>query len=199
MNRVRIVLAVALVLMLSSLAMSAPESSQLGPYGITFDLNTDLGYTVTEQEPQVMESATIYLLQISTDNTTGANVIINQFNELVDATLAPQKQISIMAAAFSGYNVTSLDDIIIDGKEGYVVSAVPSSFNTMVPADLNRYEAIYWLDSAKCDCGPVSVGTTSVGITSTYPEDVTMNLINSLRIVKGEAVAAANAQVLPPA
>jgi hypothetical protein len=69
----------------------------------------------------------------------------------------------------------------------------------MVPADLNRYEAVYWLDSVQCDCGPVSVGTTRVGITSTYPEDVTMNLINSLRIVKGEAVAAANAQVLPPA
>jgi hypothetical protein len=198
-NRVRIVLAVALVLMLSSLAMSAPESSQLGPYGITFDLNTDLGYTVTELEPQVMESSTIYVLQISTDNTTGANVVINQFNGLIDATFAPQKQISIMEAALNLYNVTSLDDIIIDEREGYIISAIPASFNTMVPADLNRYEAVYWLDSVQCDCGPVSVGTTRVGITSTYPEDVTMNLINSLRIVKGEAVAAANAQVLPPA
>ena len=57
----------------------------------------------------------------------------------------------------------------------------------------------WFLNSEECECGPVSVGTTSVAISSTYPEDVTMNLIHSLKIVKGEAAAAvAGEQVLPP-
>ena len=195
----RIVLAIALVLMLSSLAISAPESRQLGDYAVTFDLNTNLNYEVTVLEPAVTESVTITPLQISTDNTTEATVIISEYNEPIDATLMPQKQISVLTAALNLYNVTSVDDITVDGKEGFMVSAVPASFNTMVPADLTRYEAVYWLDSEKCECGPVSVGTTSVTITSTYPEDVTMNLINSLQIVKSGAAAASGVQIEPPA
>ena len=203
MNKVRIVLAFALVLMLSPLAMSAPESSQLGPYAVTFNLNTDLKYEVTELEPGVVESVSINALQISTDNTTGATVVIREFNEPIDATLMPQKQIAAMSAALNGYNVTSVDDISIDGNEGFMVSAVPTSYNTIVPADITRYEAVYWLDSEKCECGPVSVGTTSVTITSTYSEDVTMSLINNLQIVKVEAAAAAASaaageQQIPP-
>jgi len=185
--------------MLSSLAISAPESRQLGDYAVTFDLNTNLNYEVTVLEPAVTESVTITPLQISTDNTTGATVIISEYNEPIDATLMPQKQISVLTAALNLYNVTSVDDITVDGKEGFMVSAVPASFNTMVPADLTRYEAVYWLDSEKCECGPVSVGTTSVTITSTYPEDVTMNLINSLQIVKSGAAAASGVQIEPPA
>lgn len=198
MNKVRMVLAFALVLMLSSLAMSAPESSQLGPYAVTFDMNTDLRYQVVPMEPVEDDFAMIYVLQIATDNNTGASVVIRDNKELIDSTLAPQKTITALTATLSGFNVTSLDDIAIDGKEGYLVKSVPFPYNTNVPADSTLIEAVYWLDSEKCDCGPVSVGTTSVGVSSSYPEDVTMSLINSLKIVKGEAAAAAGDQVLPP-
>jgi len=195
-NQVRTVLAFALVLMLSSLAMSAPESHQLGPYVVNFDLNTYQQYKVAELEPNMAESATGYALQIATDNTTGALVIITEYKELLDATLAPQKQISTLSAMLGGYNVSSVDDIVIDGKEGYILSAVPASYNTMVP-NVTRYEAVYWPDSVKCDIGPVWVGKTMVNVISTYPEDVTMNLINSLKVAKGAATAA-DGQVLPP-
>jgi hypothetical protein len=49
------------------------------------------------------------------------------------------------------------------------------------------------------------VGTTSVDITSSYPQDVTENLLNSLHVVKGQATAAAaptaatGSQDMPPA
>ena len=68
------------------------------------------------------------------------------------------------------------------------------------------YRAMYWLDSQGCECGPVSVGKTSVIITSTFPQDVTESLLSSLQIVKGEAAASAQpapttqgGQILPPA
>lgn len=195
----RTILAFALVLMLSSLATAAPESHQLGPYVVNFDMNTDLQYKVAELEPSVAESATIYTLQASVDNTTGASLFISEYNELIDATIVPQKQISILSAMLGGYNVTSVDDITVDGKEGFMVSAVPMSGNTMVPADITRYEVVYWLDSVKCDIGPVWAGKTSVSIMSTFPEDVTMNLVNSLQVAKGEATEESESgQVLPP-
>lgn len=195
----RTILAFALVLMLSSLATAAPESHQLGPYVVNFDMNTDLQYKVAELEPSVAESATIYVLQIAADNTTGANLFINEYKEPIDATLVPQKQISALTAMLNLFNVSSVDDITIDGKEGYIVRAVPNSYNEMVPAGLTRYEVVYWLDGEKCECGPVSVGKTSVSIISTFPEDLTMNLVNSLQVAKGEAAAAGESgQVLPP-
>ena len=200
MNKVRMVLAFALVLMLSSLAISAPESSQLGPYVVTFDMNTDLQYQVVPMEVVEADSSMIYAMQIVTDNSTGASLVIRENEELIDSTLVPQKTISILTATLSGFNVSRVEDMVIDGKDGYIVESVPFSYNTNVPADAHLYEAVYWLDSEMCECGPVSVGTTSVGISSSYPEDVTMNLINSLKIVKGEAAAAAapGGQVLPP-
>jgi len=196
---VRTILAFALVLMLSSLATAAPESHQLGPYVVNFDMNTDLQYEVAELEPNVAESATVYVLQASVDNTTGASLIISEYKELIDATIVPQMQISMLSARLGGYNVTSVDDVTIDGKEGFMVSAVPTSYSEMIPEGITRYEVVYWLDGEKCECGPVSVGKTSVSILSTFPEDVTMNLVNSLQVAKGEATAEGESgQVLPP-
>ena len=195
----RTILAFALVLMLSSLATAAPESHQLGPYVVNFDMNTDLQYEVAELEPNVAESATVYVLQASVDNTTGASLIISEYKELIDATIVPQMQISMLSARLGGYNVTSVDDVTIDGKEGFMVSAVPTSYSEMIPEGITRYEVVYWLDGEKCECGPVSVGKTSVSILSTFPEDVTMNLVNSLQVAKGEATAEGESgQVLPP-
>ena len=195
----RTILAFALVLMLSSLATAAPESHQLGPYVVNFDMNTDLQYEVAELEPNVAESATVYVLQASVDNTTGASLIISEYKELIDATIVPQMQISMLSARLGGYNVTSVDDVTIDGKEGFMVSAVPNSYSEKIPEGITRYEVVYWLDGEKCECGPVSVGKTSVSILSTFPEDVTMNLVNSLQVAKGEATAEGESgQVLPP-
>jgi hypothetical protein len=185
--------------MLSSLAISAPESSQLGPYAVTFDMNTEMQYEILEIPPEEFDAAAFYGVIVKTDNSTWARVAIRENKELMDSTIAPQKQITVLTAAVSGFNVTSIEDTVIDGNEGYVASGVPFPQITSIPADARIFEAVYWLDSEKCECGPVSVGTTSVAISSTYPEDVTMNLINSLKIVKGEAAAAvAGEQVLPP-
>ncbi|MCK9407156.1 MAG: hypothetical protein M0Q47_12205 [Methanothrix sp.] len=194
----RTVLAFALVLMLSSLAISAPESSQLGPYAVTFDMNTEMQYEVIPLEAAEADAAAFYGLLVKTDNSTWARVDITENKELIDSTIAPQKIITALNAAISGFNVTSVEDAVIDGKEGYVASGVPFPQITSIPADARIFEAVYWLDSEKCECGPVSVGTTRVAISSTYPEDVTMNMINSLKIVKGEAAAVAGEQVLPP-
>ncbi|MDQ1262909.1 MAG: hypothetical protein QG575_2090, partial [Euryarchaeota archaeon] len=101
-----------------------------------------------------------------------------------------------------GLNATNVEDLTIDGKEGFLITSEP--FEAMAGAPSMVYRAMFWLDSQNCECGPVSVGTTSVVITSTYPLDITQGLLSSLQIVKGEtatmaAPSAQGGQVLPPA
>ena len=111
-----------------------------------------------------------------------------------------------MGMALKYFNTTSVVDKIIGGKEGFLISGVPIPENTMAPADARLFNALYWMDSQGCECGPVSVGTTSVDVISSYSEDITESLLSSLQIVKGEAAASAQpaptaqgGQVLPPA
>jgi hypothetical protein len=108
-----------------------------------------------------------------------------------------------MDIALNLFNVTDVADRTIDGKDGYMLSSEPIPQNTRVPVGTKLFRASYWMDSTKCPCGPVSVGTTSVDITSSYPQDVTENLLNSLHVVKGQATAApaaaSGSQDMPPA
>jgi len=201
---VKLLLAIALVLMLTTLAVAVPESSQLGPYVVTFDMNTNSQHQLIVGQPMQTPTATIYGLQIFTDNTTKAVLVVSQYTNATDSTLGLYKQLSAMDIALNLFNVTSVADRTIDGKDGYVLSSEPISQNTRVPVGTKLFRASYWMDSTKCPCGPVSVGTTSIDITSSYPQDATENLLNSLHVVKGQATAAAPAaasgsQDMPPA
>ncbi len=181
--------------MLSSLAMAVPESSQLGPYSVSFDMNTNTPHQLQMMQPISAQSATIYGLQIFTDNNTKARLTINAYNNPIDATLPMYKQLAAMSLALTGFNATSIEDMMIDGKNGFLISSQPFSGNTMAPAGINLFQALYWLDSQDCPCGPVSVGTTSVDITSSYPQDITQSLLGSIHVEKGQAAT----QVMPPA
>jgi hypothetical protein len=190
-NYVKLLLAIASVLMLSTLAVAVPESSQLGPFVVSFDMNTNLQHQLRVMPAFETPTATIYGMEIFTDNNTKAVLAINQYNGPTDSTLGLYKQLSAMDVALNFFNVTNVVDRTIDGMEGYLLTSVPIEQNTRVPAGTMLYRASYWLDSTKCPCGPVSVGTTSVDLTSSYPQDATENLLNSLHVVKGEATAAA--------
>jgi len=202
----KLLLAATIVLMLSSLAMAVPESSQLGPYSVSFDMNTDLPHELIPMETIQGQAVTVYVMQIFTDNSTKARLLISEYNSPIDSTLGVYKQLTAMGIALTGFNTTSMEDKMIDGKEGFLIGSVPYPDNTMAPADAKLFNALYWMDSLGCECGPVSVGTTSVEITSSYPQDVTENLLSSLKVVKGEAAASAQpapsaqgGQVMPPA
>ncbi len=179
----------ATVLMLSSLGLAAHETSQLGPYTASFDMNTNLKYQVQVANPIDLPIATVYSMRVATDNSTRAQITLTENKNLTDSTSAMYKQLMIMDLALVGFNTTNVNDMMIDGKNGFLVTASPISGNNILPATTNLFRAIYWLDSKNCECGPVSVGTTSVDITSTYPQDVTQGLLNSLHVVKGTAPA----------
>ena len=189
-----------MMLMLSAIAIAVPDSQQLGPYVVSFDLNAN--YQVQNAQPVEMETANAYQMGLFVDNSTYATIGITEYVQQTDATLMVFKSMLPMSMMLQGLNVTNVEDLMIDEKEGFIVTSDP--FEAVAGAPSQVYKAMYWLDSQDCECGPVSVGKTSVVITSTYPLDVTQSLLSSLQIVKGEVATAAapsaqGGQILPPA
>jgi hypothetical protein len=182
--------------MLSAMAIAVPDSQQLGPYTVSFDI--DANYEAQAAQPLETETANSYQMRLFVDNSTFAIIGITEYAEMTDTTLQVHKNLMPMNMILrEGLNATNIEDRTIDGKEGFIVTSMP--FQAEVGSPSTVYRAMYWLDSEDCECGPVSVGKTSVVITSTYPLDVTESLLSSLQIVKGDAAAtAAGAQVLPP-
>lgn len=169
--------------MLSSVALAVPETHQVGPYKVSFDMNTNTKYQILTPNTQGNSMVTPYLLEIKTDNSTGASVQITEYKNPVDSTLQMLGALDLWSMRANGINATTLMNKTIDGKNGFLISGAPFPGSNF-PAISKLYHAQYWLDSKQCECGPVSVGTTSVYISSTYPEDVTMNLINSISVMK---------------
>jgi len=189
-----------MMLMLSTMAIAVPDSQQLGPYTVSFDLNAN--YQIQDTQPVEMETANAYQMGLFVDNSTYASIGITEYAELTDATLMVFKSMLPMSMMLQGLNVTNVEDMTIDGKDGFLVTSEP--YEAMAGAPNQVYRAMYWLDSQDCECGPVSVGKTSVVITSTYPLDVTEGLLSSLQIVEGQAAtmaapSAQGGQILPPA
>jgi hypothetical protein len=195
----KLLLAATIVLMLSAIAMAVPDSQQLGPYTVSFDLNAN--YQVQNAQPVETDTANAYQMGLFVDNSTYASIGITEYVEPTDATLMVFKSMLPMSMMLQGLNVTNVEDMTIEGKEGFIVTSMP--FEAVAGAPSQVYRAMYWLDSQSCECGPLSFGTTSVVITSTFPLDVTQSLLSSLRIVKGEVATMAapstqGGQILPP-
>lgn len=171
--------------MMSSMALANPESKPLGPYTVSFDMNTNMPYQIQTPAPQETPYFTIYPLLVGTDNTSTATIIITEYKSLVDSTPQMYESLTIWRMRAGGLNATMPENMTIDGKNGFLVSAIPFE-GVNLPGTM-YYDAEYWLDSKDCECGPVSVGTTQVAITSSYPEDVTRNLLNTLSVTSGQA------------
>ena len=188
----RLSIAAILMLMLSSAALAAPETHQLGPYTVSFDMNTDMSYQIQTQDPAVYPFATIYPLVITTDNTTGASISITQYNNLTPSILGVNEEIAALRMALRGINVTAPEEMVIDNMNGFLLSGMPFTGMGNASSGFMFYQAQYWLDSKDCECGPVSVGTVLVNIASTYPQNVTEGLLSSIHVAAGPDAAHAS-------
>ena len=70
----KIVIALMLMLIAASAASAAPEAKIIGPYKISFDLNTTLNYTVKLEQPIETPTNSIYQILLNTYNYTLAKV-----------------------------------------------------------------------------------------------------------------------------
>ncbi len=193
----RILIAIIGALMLSSLAFAATETRQVGPYAVSFNVNTNMNYQVTTPNPGVYPFATIYPIVIATDNATGASISITEYKNLTDSTRQSNEENTALRMALRGINATAPVARVIDGKNGYSISGGPFTSMSSMPPGLMFYHAQYWLDSNNCQCGPISAATKLVDITSTYPQDVTEGILTSIHVATGQTQPQASG--MPPA
>jgi hypothetical protein len=172
--------------MLSSAALAAPETHMLGPYNVSFNMNTNMSYQIQTQDPAVYPFATIYPLVIATNNTTGASISIAQYKNLTIATIGVNEEIAALRMALRGINVTAPEEMVIDNMNGFLLSGTPFAGMGNASSGFMFYQAQYWMDSEDCECGPVSVGTALVNIASTYPQNVTEGLLSSIHVAEGQ-------------
>ncbi len=181
----RTLFAVILLLMMSFSALAAPETHQVGPYKVSFNMNTNATYQIQTPNATVYPSATVYTLVTATDNTTGASIGITKYKNLTTSTLETNEEIAALRMALGGINVTAPVEQVIDNNSGFLLSGRPFPSMVNMPSGTVFQQAQYWLDSKNCECGPVSVGTTLVNIASTYPPDVTQGILSSLHVTMG--------------
>ena len=169
--------------MQSSSALATLETQQNGPYTVSFNMNTNIPYQIQTQDPVTYPFGTIYPLVIATDNTTGASISITHYNNLTTSTLDVNEEIAALRMALRGINATSPVEMVIDNVSGFLISGMP--FDNTINSPM-IYQAQYWLDSKDCECGPTSVGTVLVSITSTYPQDVAQGLLSSIHVAASQ-------------
>ena len=164
--------------MIATMAHAKTETNTIGTYKVSFDLNTTLNHTVKVAQPIDSPSAVLYDLSVTTRNYTLARLSIIESKNLTDSTLPTDKYINELNMIVKGYykNISGVD-MTIDGKKGFVLTGL----NTK---NMRLFQASYWLDRKDCQCGPVSIGTTQVAVTSAYPLNVTLNLLKTLHIEK---------------
>jgi hypothetical protein len=174
----KILLASILMLLIASAASAAPVTKITGPYKISFDLNTTLSNTTILSKPLESPSSFTYKMMIKTNNSSLAQVAIYESKNLSDSTLDTGRLIAEQGMVNMGYfyNI-SFADIVIDKKKGFV-------FTGLNARKARIFRAYYWTDSQDCQCGPVSVGKTEVELISSYPLNVTKNLLVSLHVEK---------------
>lgn len=171
------------MLFLLPAALAAMEMQQVGPYTVSFNLNTDIPYQIQAQAPVTSPLGAIYPLVIATDNTTGASISITQYNNKTVSSLEVNEEIAGLRMALSGFNVTAPEEITIDNRTGFLISGIPLTDTFNAP---KLYQAQYWLDSKNCECGPISAGEVLVTVASSYPQEVIQGLLNSIHVAASQ-------------
>jgi len=177
---VKIILSSIIMLMVTCAASAAIENITTGPYVISFNMNTTANYSIQHVQSSDTPIASTYPISIKTNNSTQALVSIVEYKNATDSTLAMDKNVVGLSTANIGYFLNiSFVDVIIDNKKGFIVTGVN-------PKGERMFRAYYWLDSKDCECGPVSVGKTEIGVMSTYSWNITKNILSSLNVSRSK-------------
>ncbi len=180
---------IGLLLALSaiSIASAATEKVSAGPYEVSFDLNTTDNHTIEALGPAETNESTGYTVMIDFPGKSTDGIYISEMKEPDDATLKSAKQ--VLQARAEDNSEAKVEIGNIDGREGIIGFGLPIYDEQLKPVeDESSFMYIYWLDSTKCECGPVWVGKTQVRAVgpwnSEWDDAIATSLLNSLNITK---------------
>jgi hypothetical protein len=172
-------MALILMVLLALGASAKTEEISVGPYNVSFDLNTTSEYTVSSHWD---DANTTSNLNIKFTNDTQAAIAV--INETVwkCADLSPDLKYLNLALNFENALGNLMDgnlsESIIDGKPGLVAIETYEKDGKVS----NTTIAKYWLDSKEIENYNISVGMTKVEILANLPLNLSESLLNTIQV-----------------
>jgi hypothetical protein len=180
---------IGLLLALSaiSIASAATEKVSAGPYEVSFDLNTTDNHTIEALGPAETNESTGYTVMIDFPGKSSLGIYISEMKEPDDATLKSTK--NVLQARSENNPEATVGIGTIDGREGVIGFGLPTYDEQLKPVENeSTFLYNYWLDSTKCECGPVYVGKIQVRAEGPWNSDwddaIAKSLLNSLNVTK---------------
>jgi hypothetical protein len=174
----RLALVLSLVVVSAYSASASIDVATTGPYNVSFNMNTSLKYIIQPNSSIVESFRTSYPMLIKSNNTAFALIKIIEYNNLTDSTPDLWSTIDLRGLEKIGLkNITYQPNMSIDNHSAF-------GFTGLDFQERRMYFASYWLDSKPCECGPVFIGKTNIIVESSYPLNMTAELLGSMHVEK---------------
>lgn len=182
-----VILEMIFFLAAASAASAATEKISAGPFEVSFDLNTTENHTLEALGPVQTNASTSYTVMIDFAGKSTVGIYISKADEAEDATLNSLKE--VLTGKLTDEPEASVEKCSIDGRDGVIGFGLPIyDGNLKKIENESSFECIYWLDSEKCECGPVYVGKTQVRVVgpwvSEWDDAIARSLLDSLNITE---------------
>jgi hypothetical protein len=179
----KLIWATAMLLILSPPILAESEEISVGPYNISFNLNTTMDYNLTPNPVVEDNDSSLYRLTISFDNDTIADVGVVAYKDWKYGEYpCTFWQGSYLRAAKDSGEIQdgSVSEATIDGKEGIVIRQ--EIFNESEDRVINSTIARYWLDAEEIEGYGLMAAKTEVQMVSLLPENLTDDLLNTIHV-----------------
>jgi hypothetical protein len=186
-----------MMLLLAPSALAGHESGTVGPYRVSFDMNTTLEYKViveaaTGGHTSLGVNYTRYNLTVDGTDYI-AYIVLTKYDVHMVANVTANAYVVLNALQNAGADEPKLYQVAIDGKPGvvgnfrfekqYIGKGVSREGDLVVAA-------CYSPDGKKSDDGEYR-GETDCRVMSTFPWETTRDMLNSLHV---EAASGASSQ-----
>lgn len=175
----RLLCVLILAVLLFAGASAKPEELTVGPYNVSFDLNTTMNYSASSAWDDSNSTA---LININFTNGTKAAIAV--INETVwqCSDLSPDIRYLRLALSYDKAlgNMTSgsLIGRIIDGKPGIEVVGRYNINGSIFDSTIAKY----WLDSKEIENYNITVAMTKVEIIARVPLNVSESLLDTINV-----------------
>jgi hypothetical protein len=180
MKMINVFVLMLLLLATASWASAKTEEVSVGPFNVSFDLNTTENYTVTSNFT-TQEGSQSGIIEIESNDGSQAAIGITAYDRWQYAGLSADMDYMNLSLQ-SDENVIegSVSEETVDGHPAVIVAQTrkqPGAESTT-----NSTIAISWADEKQMEGYDVPVAKTKVEIISTLPENMTQSLLDTLHV-----------------
>ncbi|RQW78522.1 MAG: hypothetical protein EHM14_11770 [Methanothrix sp.] len=178
------IFAIIAMLLLVALVSAKTEDVSVGPYKVSFDLNTTMNYTVTPDYVVNPDNSSTGTVKIQSENDTLALIGITNFNASQYAGFTRSDFLYMDLALRTDSNVIdgNVTKGVIDGKTGLIVTQTRRQPSDNSTAD--SMIALYWPDSQEIEGYGIPVAKTKVEIIANMPGAMSKDLLESIHVAQ---------------